>query len=69
MDLMNDKRASFQAVSFLGKAFVTFQCEYYRDYFLDLMQKNPNKFSLAGEKFTIEKAPNPRDVRWENLKM
>ena len=57
----------FSLSNFTGKAFVSFQFQHYRDYFLSLYQRDKDFFRINSTSIKVEKACAPRDVLWENM--
>jgi hypothetical protein len=64
-----DNSPSFNLSHFIGKAFITFQYQHYREYFLREAEINPDFFTLLNRPITIERPVKPKDVLWGNLKV
>jgi hypothetical protein len=64
-----DKSPTFNISHFIGKAFITFRYQHYREYFLREAQQDPNFFKLIERPIHIEKAGKPSDILWKNLKV
>jgi hypothetical protein len=64
-----DNSPAFNLSHYLGKAFVTFQYQHYRSYFLRRAEKEPNFFQINTKTIYIEKPGQPKDVFWTNLKI
>jgi hypothetical protein len=64
-----DDSPAFNLSHFLGKAFVTFRYQHYREYFLRKAEVDPDFFKLVERPTRIERPVKPKDVFWTNLKV
>ena len=64
-----DNSGAFNLSHFIGKAFITFRYQHYRGYFLREAEKNPNFFKLSDQPLSVERAGEPVDIFWKNLKI
>ena len=58
----------FNVTHFVGKAFVSFQYQHYREYILEEAERNSKFLIFNGVKLRVEKASSPRDIYWHNLR-
>ena len=54
---------------FLGKAFISFEYEHFRNYLLNLQERQPERLQLEGRQLSLSKAEHPRDILWFNLSL
>ena len=59
---------AFNLSHFVGKAFVSFQYQHYRDYFLEYF-KDASQLKIADAPLKVGSAVNPSDVYWFNMKV
>jgi len=52
---------------FTGRAFVSFEYEHYKNYFLRRYQENENFLKISGKSIKIDYSNEPEDVSWENM--
>jgi hypothetical protein len=64
-----DNTPAFNLSHFLGKAFITFHYQHYREYFLREAEKDPDFFKVLTRPIRIERPVQPKDVYWTNLKV
>ena len=64
-----DQSPSFTLSHFTGKAFVSFQYQHYRDYFLREFQYDKNFFKINGKSVKVSQSSKPSDIYWENMKI
>lgn len=64
-----DNSPEFNISHFLGKGFISFEYQHYREYFLRMYEKDPNFFQINSSSIHIEKPVKPNDVEWSNLKV
>lgn len=62
-----DNSPAFNLSHFLGKAFITFNYQHYRQYFLREAAKNKDFFKLNDTSIKISRPSQPQDVFWTNL--
>jgi hypothetical protein len=62
-----DDSPSFNLSHFIGKAFVTFQYQHYKEYYLREFKKNKNFFVINTKTIHIEAPAQPTDVYWHNM--
>lgn len=62
-----DNSPAFNLSHFLGKAFVTFNYQHYRQYFLREAAKDEDFFQLHNKSIQISRSSQPQDVFWTNL--
>jgi hypothetical protein len=60
---------SFSLSKFVGKAFISFQYQHYRDYFANEYVKNPKFLEVCGKPLKISKTNQPTDIFWYNMKI
>jgi hypothetical protein len=53
----------------VGHAFVSFQYQHYRNFFLDEFERNPKGFVYNGSVLKFAPAASPVDVNWKNLRV
>jgi capsule polysaccharide export protein KpsC/LpsZ len=53
--------------SFTGKAYITFQYQRYRNYFLREYERGPDFFQILGQTIKISAAEKPNDINWYNI--
>jgi hypothetical protein len=58
---------AFSLSHFVGKAFVSFQYEHYKEYIMGF--KGTDKLKIAGRPLKLGTAANPSDVYWFNMKI
>ena len=62
-----DENVNRNLASFTGKAYITFQYQHYRNYFLREYNRNPNFFMVNGQSIKISAAEKPNDINWYNI--
>lgn len=60
---------SFNLSKFTGKAFVSFQHNHYRDYFIKEYLKDPNFLQISGKPLRVSRTNQPEDIFWYNMKV
>ena len=64
-----DKSASFTLSHFTGKAFISFQYQHFRDYFLKEYAQDKNFLNFNGKSIKISSSSKPNDIYWYNMKI
>ena len=64
-----DKSASFTLSHFTGKAFVSFQYQHFRDYFLREYLHDKDFLKFNNKRIKINNSSKPSDIFWENMKI
>ena len=64
----NDNSVLFNVTHFVGKAFISFQYQHYREYIIEEAERDPNFLNFNGVQLKVERAGNPRDVYWKNMR-
>jgi hypothetical protein len=65
-----DSHPSFTLSHFVGRAFVTFEYQHYRDYFLREFERNSSFLLFNSDKEAkISRAPKPNDVFWPHMRI
>jgi hypothetical protein len=59
---------AFNLSHFVGRAFVSFQYEHYKEYFLEYF-KDTDKLKISDTPLNVGAAANPSDVYWFNMKV
>ncbi len=62
-----DNSFIFNVTHFVGKAFLSFQYQHYRDYFLRESKKDSTFVTYNMEQLRLSKASHPNDIFWEHL--
>lgn len=60
---------AFTLSKFTGKAFICFQFQHYRDYFIKEYEKNPKFLEICGQPLRISRTNMPSDIFWYNMKI
>ena len=61
--------SAFKLTHFTGKAFVSFQFQQYRDYFIQKYEEDKDFFKISNQSLKISHASKPNDVYWYNMKI
>lgn len=64
-----DNTPAFKLSHFTGKAFVSFQYEHYKEYFLKMYSIDSNFLKINKKPLVIHEASNPNDIYWYNMKV
>ena len=64
----SDNSFLFNLTHFVGHAFVSFQYQHYRNFFLDAYQADSKRFIYNGRALRIRPANHPEDINWKNLR-
>lgn len=65
----SDNSFLFNLTHFVGHAFVSFQYQHYRNFFLEEYEKDPKKFVYNGAVLKFAPAAGPGEINWKNLRL
>lgn len=63
-----DDSAAFNLSHFVGRAFISFEYQHYREYFMR-EHKDYNPIQIDGKDLKLASAAQPSDVYWFNMKV
>lgn len=63
------KEIDFHLTHFTGKAIISFQYKYFRDYFLNEYEKDPDFLQIDGHSLSLSLPGKPTDIYWNNMKV
>lgn len=64
----SDNSVLFNITNFVGKAFISFQYQHYREYILEEADRDLNFLVFNGSRLRVSRVANPRDIYWKNLR-
>ena len=64
-----DNSATFNITHFVGKGFVSFEYQHFREYIMQKYEDGSRQFKYGNQVLVLSRASHPTDVNWFNMKV